>query len=166
MKKGFFLIFLTIFFVFAPFAHVKAQINRNSINGYWQTYNDKTGKPAGIMKIWQYRGKFYGKLIKIYGYNPNNSQLRCARCRGKRRNRPSLCLTILRGLVFSKGKYRNGRILDPRNGKEYRINIKVIKGGRALELRGYVGLPLLGRTMIWPRMRKPQTSCQGNVPII
>jgi len=46
-----------------------------------------------------------------------------------------------------------GRILDPENGKEYRLRLTPIEGGRKLEVRGYIGAPILGRTQVWNRIR-------------
>jgi uncharacterized protein (DUF2147 family) len=41
--------------------------------------------------------------------------------------------------------------LDPNNGKIYRVRLRPIEGGKQLEVRGYVGTPLLGRTQTWIR---------------
>ena len=45
-----------------------------------------------------------------------------------------------------------GRILDPNNGKDYRVRLKPVEGGKKLEVRGYIGAPLLGRTQVWQRV--------------
>ena len=45
-----------------------------------------------------------------------------------------------------------GTILDPNNGKVYKVRLTPTDGGRQLEVRGYMGLPLLGRTQTWVRV--------------
>jgi uncharacterized protein (DUF2147 family) len=34
----------------------------------------------------------------------------------------------------------------------YRCTVTVIEGGKQLDVRGYIGIPLLGRSQIWQRM--------------
>jgi len=43
--------------------------------------------------------------------------------------------------------------LDPDNGEIYRATIQLIDQGNKLELRAYIGIPLLGRTQTWTRER-------------
>ena len=45
----------------------------------------------------------------------------------------------------------DGEILDPKNGKLYKAKVKLAEVGRKLELRGYIGIPTLGRTQTWIR---------------
>ena len=50
-----------------------------------------------------------------------------------------------------KAVFEGGDILDPNNGKVYRVRLKVIDNGARLEVRGYIGTPMLGRTQTWVR---------------
>jgi uncharacterized protein (DUF2147 family) len=43
-----------------------------------------------------------------------------------------------------------GSLYDPKSGKSYRGKIHLAAPGR-LELRGYIGIPLFGRTSVWTR---------------
>ena len=45
-----------------------------------------------------------------------------------------------------------GRILDPAKGSTYKVRLKTIDGGKKLEVRGYIGSPILGRTQTWIRV--------------
>jgi uncharacterized protein (DUF2147 family) len=45
-----------------------------------------------------------------------------------------------------------GDITDPNNGKVYKVRMKPIEGGQKMEVRGYIGAPILGRTQTWLRM--------------
>jgi hypothetical protein len=51
-----------------------------------------------------------------------------------------------------KGLWDGGEILDPKNGKVYKVRLKPIDGGKKLEVRGYIGAPLFGRTQTWIRV--------------
>jgi len=63
-------------------------------------------------------------------------------------------MTILRGVKQNpedKAVYEGGDILDPNNGKVYRVRLKVVDNGTRLEVRGYIGTPMFGRTQTWVR---------------
>jgi uncharacterized protein (DUF2147 family) len=47
--------------------------------------------------------------------------------------------------------YSGGTILDPNNGKVYQSKATLTDDGKQLKLRGYIGMPLLGRTQTWLR---------------
>ncbi|HEX7369674.1 MAG TPA: DUF2147 domain-containing protein, partial [Rhodanobacteraceae bacterium] len=44
-----------------------------------------------------------------------------------------------------------GHILDPGKGKTYKVKLSLEDGGQKLDVRGYVGMPMLGRTQTWIR---------------
>ena len=67
------------------------------------------------------------------------------------RSRPLLGLTILAGFRHeADGRWVGGQIYDPNSGKTYRGTITVLDDN-TLDLRGYVGIPLIGRTETWRR---------------
>jgi uncharacterized protein (DUF2147 family) len=67
------------------------------------------------------------------------------------RSRSLLGLTILKGFRHeANGRWTDGQIYDPNSGKTYRGTITVIDDN-TLDLRGYVGVPLFGRTETWRR---------------
>jgi len=53
--------------------------------------------------------------------------------------------------VSPVGVWEGGTILDPNNGKTYRSQLRVVDGGKKIEVRGYIGIPLLGRSQSWVR---------------
>ncbi|HME23779.1 MAG TPA: DUF2147 domain-containing protein [Acetobacteraceae bacterium] len=64
--------------------------------------------------------------------------------------RPQCELTIIRNeMPTEDGRWR-GDVTNPRDGKTYRALLWVDDAGR-LNLRGYIGIPLLGSTQIWNR---------------
>jgi uncharacterized protein (DUF2147 family) len=60
-------------------------------------------------------------------------------------------MVILTGLTKDGTNYVGGQILDPDNGKVYRSKIRLIDAGRKLDVRGYIGIPALGRSQVWLR---------------
>jgi uncharacterized protein (DUF2147 family) len=60
-------------------------------------------------------------------------------------------MEILRHMRQDGDEWSGGEILDPENGKTYRARMKLTDGGQKLVLRGYIGLPLLGRSQTWAR---------------
>ena len=68
------------------------------------------------------------------------------------RGRLLLGLTIMDGFIHAgEGKWKNGRIYDPDSGKTYKCKLTLIDEN-TLELRGYIGISLLGRTETWTRL--------------
>jgi uncharacterized protein (DUF2147 family) len=51
----------------------------------------------------------------------------------------------------SGNEYTGGRLMDPENGKTYRGKVRLIDGGKKLDVRGFIGFSLLGRTQTWVR---------------
>ncbi|MFV5191920.1 DUF2147 domain-containing protein [Acinetobacter courvalinii] len=123
------------------------------ITGLWQSIDDKTGAPKGIVEIRQEaNGTYTGKVVKITprtGYVPKEI---CVDCPAPYTNKPIIGLDVLTGLKHSEGlNYTSGRILDPNTGKIYSMKAKLSANGKRLHLRGYLGISALGRTQIWIR---------------
>lgn len=135
------------------FISVASFAGRDPLVGRWITWDKKTRKPASIIKIWQSKGKFYGKVDKIYRVNGAKPSDRCKACKDLRRGRPILGMVVLRDAKLKGNKYVNGFVLDPRNGKDYHCVLSLSPNGKILKLRGYVGIPLFGRTTQWSRAK-------------
>jgi uncharacterized protein (DUF2147 family) len=48
-------------------------------------------------------------------------------------------------------EWTGGEILDPENGKTYKATLKLADNGQKLLVRGYIGLPIFGRSQTWVR---------------
>lgn len=69
------------------------------------------------------------------------------------RGRPIVGMKLLNGFTRAgSGAWENGTIYSPRDGKTYKSNM-VLDGPDTLKLRGYVGIPLLGKTEVWSRVK-------------
>jgi len=75
-------------------------------------------------------------------------------------HRPIVGLEVLRieGAPSSKGVFRDGRIYDPKNGKTYRCKMW-LEDGDTLRIRGFIGISLLGRNVVWKR--SPSVAAEG-----
>ena len=74
------------------------------------------------------------------------------------RGRPLLGLNIVLGYRFGDDGGWQGQIYDPESGKVYSSKMKVGREGN-LEMRGYIGIPLFGRTASFA----PVSSCQAHI---
>lgn len=127
-----------------------------SIVGDWQTIDHKTNHPSTIIRIWESKGKYFGKIAKIYEGEGRNPSLRCTSCEGHLRNQHVLGMMIIQDMQLQGELYHGGTILDPRSGERYHCQITLIENGQKLKVRGYIGFPLLGKVDVW--VRAPQLS--------
>lgn len=142
MKKA----FLTILFVaVAGIFSTSAQVT-----GKWKTIDDETGEPKSIVEIYEQNGKIYGKVVEIL--NPAKKNAKCTKCKGADKDKPILGLVIIRGLEKDGDEWTDGDILDPNKGKFYSCTIEM-DGKDKLEVRGYMGISLLGRSQTWHRVK-------------
>ena len=48
-------------------------------------------------------------------------------------------------------EFNGGEIVDPKNGKVYKAKMHMTDAGKKLNVRGYIGMPMLGRSQVWVR---------------
>jgi len=119
--------------------------------GLWKTIDDETKAEKSLVRISDNGGVYSGKIEKILSDKPD---AKCTECTDERKGQPVQGMTIIRNVKASaddKALWDSGDILDPNNGKIYKVRLKPVDGGKKLEVRGYVGAPLLGRTQTWIR---------------
>lgn len=119
--------------------------------GLWKTIDDETGKPKSLIRISEANGELRGRIEKLFrdaGEDPNP---KCDKCEDTRKDQPIIGMTILTGMKKDGSEYNGGQILDPANGKVYKSKMSVTEGGKKLDVRGYIGVPMLGRTQTWIR---------------
>ena len=120
--------------------------------GLWKTIDDETKAEKSLVRITDNGGVLSGKVEKIL---TDKADAKCVECTDERKGQPVQGMTILRGIkpdAADKGSWVGGDILDPNNGKVYKVRIKTADDGKKLEVRGYIGAPLLGRTQTWIRV--------------
>jgi uncharacterized protein (DUF2147 family) len=119
--------------------------------GLWKTIDDRSGEAKGLIRIREINGKFEGKIDKIFPKPGDDPAPRCEKCLGHQRNQPVLGLTFLWGFTKQGDEYQGGEILDPESGKIYQAKMKLIDAGKRLEVRGFIGFSLFGRSQTWLR---------------
>lgn len=120
--------------------------------GLWQTIDDQTGKPRSLVRILDGGdGILVGRIEKILDPRIDHPDPVCERCDDDRKDQPIIGLEIIRGLKPHGGHWAGGRILNPEDGRIYHLKATPVDAGTKLEMRGYIGLPMFGRTQIWIR---------------
>jgi uncharacterized protein (DUF2147 family) len=119
--------------------------------GVWQTISDRTGQPDGLVRIVEVNGEYIGTVIAVFSPPAPDAHPLCELCPGELKDKPIVGMVILRGVRKSGDNYSGGQILDPDEGQIYRCRIALRDGGRKLEVRGYIGVPLFGRSQTWIR---------------
>lgn len=117
--------------------------------GLWQTVSDVDGKPEAYIRIREAQGEFIGVIEQVL--HPDKPDAICDKCPGERHNQPIVGLTIITGVRRDGGHYAGGKILDPDSGKLYSCILTLIDGGKRMQVRGFLGFSLLGRTQTWLR---------------
>ena len=122
--------------------------------GLWNTIDDATGKPkAEVRIVANAAGELSGTVIRGLEVAPD-PEPNCNKCTDDRKGKPKLGMEIIRGGKKVEGKdvWEGGKILDPNNGTDYRVKLTPIEGGKKLEMRAYIGTPMLGRGQTWVRV--------------
>jgi uncharacterized protein (DUF2147 family) len=132
--------------------HALAAAALHSPVGRWKTVDDKTGQVKSIVEIRELDGELQGRIVKLF--NPPVPHPLCIQCSGTFRNRPVLGMRILWGMRPEGNTWTGGRILDPENGEIYRCTMSLEKNGNVLDVRGYIGLSIFGRTERWLRVNR------------
>ncbi len=107
--------------------------------GLWKTIDDATGAERSYVRITESAGVLGGRIEKLL--DPSRQAAVCDKCTDDRQDKPILGMTILRNVKADPAgvTWEGGEILDPDNGKVYKLRLKPLDGGKALEVRGYIG---------------------------
>jgi uncharacterized protein (DUF2147 family) len=119
--------------------------------GLWRSVDDKTGKERALIRVVENNGVYEGRVEKIFSEPGDDPQHLCRKCEGARKDQSIIGMNILWGLRKDGDQYTGGEILDAKEGKVYRCKMKVLEGGKKLEVRGYIGVSLFGRSQTWSR---------------
>ena len=145
IKKLLLSLLLSFLTAFSYFAHAD-----NSPVGLWKTIDDATNKPRSLIRISDKNGELIATIEK--GLLPTDSPIDvCEQCTGERKNKPLIGMVIMDGMKAKGDVYEGGHIVDPDNGEFYKCKIKLDATGNKLEVRGFIGVSLFGRSQIWMR---------------
>ena len=118
--------------------------------GTWKTFDDKSGRPKSIVRITEQDGELSGKVLQVLE-SPEGPHPLCRSCEGERKDQPVEGMTILWGAKKDGASWGDGEILDPENGKIYRVTLTPLDDGRKLEVHGYIAVSVIGRSQTWQR---------------
>lgn len=119
--------------------------------GTWTTIDDKTHKPKSVVEIYEARdGSLAGRVNEILHSERGPNPL-CDKCDGANKDKPVKGMVILWGVKQKRDSWEGGKILDPASGKVYSVKVTPTHNGNQLEVRGFVGFSLLGRSQTWTR---------------
>lgn len=130
-----------------------------TVEGYWKAIDDQTGQPLSIIKIDRTAANTYDGTI-VYRY-PNNMGYvlkTCDKCKGINQGKSIVGMKVLTGLRQSAdqpNRYINGHLLDVRTGRVYNGRAVLSSDGNRLNMRGYLGIELLGKGIVYLRTDSP-----------
>lgn len=125
----------------------------HTVAGVWQQIDPDTGKVGALVTFTEKDGVFSGFISKLFldpGDDPNPI---CRKCPDGQRGKPILGLVFIKGMRRSGSAYEGGTILDPDSGTHYSANMQLSQDGDTLTVRGYIGIPLLGQSQVWKRVK-------------
>ena len=119
--------------------------------GLWKSIDDETKTEKSLIRITEAGGVVGGRIEKLLGADAKQDAV-CEECTDDRKGKPIVGMTIIRGVkknAETDGLWDGGTILDPNNGKTYKLRLKPSEDGKKLEVRGYIGAPMFGRSQTW-----------------
>lgn len=119
--------------------------------GRWRTFDDKTGEVRSIVVITENGGVLSGRVEKVFAPPAPSENPLCQACTGPLKNQPIVGMRIMWGMTQDGDGFSGGRLLDPEEGKTYRGKMRLVDDGAKLEVRGFIGVSLFGRTQTWIR---------------
>lgn len=129
-----------------------------TIEGFWHSIDDKTGEKLSIIEIRKDTNNEYnGTIVYRYPVPGAKALSHCTKCTGALKNKPILGLQLLTGFKDDPNKanaYIDGRIVEPKSGRQYKGKGNLSSDGKRLRMRGYMGVSALGRTVVWIRTDK------------
>ena len=123
--------------------------NNDAILGTW--FNEPQTAKIQLFK----RGeRYFGKIIWLKEPNDNTGHPRTDKENPNVQlsKRPLIGLEILQNFIFDDDEWSDGKIYDPKSGKTYSC-VMNMKGADKLNVRGYIGISLMGRTEVWNRVK-------------
>ena len=107
--------------------------------GLWKTIDDETKQEKSFVRMVETGGVLTGKIEKIV--DPAKQDSVCDKCDDARKGQKVLGMTIVEGVKKNADEpyWDSGTILDPNNGKIYKVRMTLKDGGKALEVRGFIG---------------------------
>jgi len=120
--------------------------------GLWRSIDDNNGQAKAEIRIQDNgQGGLNGRVER--SLQPPSPEPLCTLCTDDRKGQPKVGLEIIRDAkkAGTDAVWEGGTILDPENGKVYKLRLAPLEGGDKLQVRGYIG-PFY-RTQVWQRVQ-------------
>ena len=153
-------VFRSIVVAFALLLATAAYAASDTPVGTWTQVDDATGKPKSIIEITEQPDGTLQGVVRQVLFSDHGTNPICAKCEGGRHNQPVVGMMIMWGVKKDGDVWDGGKILDPHNGKTYKVKLSLADNGQKLDVRGYIGMPLLGHTQTW--IRKDGSASENN----
>ena len=142
---------MTRYFVLLAMALSTAAQAQMTPVGTWHSIDDATGKPKAEIIIRDSAGVLVGKVER--SLQAPSAEPLCNLCTDDRKGQPKIGMEIIRGAQRSGADavWEGGTIVDPENGKVYKLRLTPQDGGKTLQVRGYIG-PFY-RNQLWQRVQ-------------
>jgi len=121
-----------------------------SPEGIWQTIDDNEGDVRTEVELYLLDdGKLEARVHHLFREDAPET---CPRCPGAKKDQPLIGLVFMWGLEYCdrRKKWLDGRILEPESGRDFKCYVEMIDENH-IKVRGYVGIPAIGRTQHWYR---------------
>jgi len=117
------------------------------VTGFWRVVDDKDGVEKSIVQIFEQNNMYYGRIVRLLAAS---KRTHCDKCYGDLKGKPLTGMIIMFDLEKTPKGGKNGKVLDPGSGNIYSCSIELV-GPDKLKLRGYLGVPSVGKTSYWTR---------------
>lgn len=121
----------------------------NTPEGLWKAHNEQ-GEPTGYIRVKEQNGVYNGVIEK--GLATDTEDKYCDACKDVRKGQKLVGMTMMKNVKAKGDGFEGTEILDPFSGNTYRVKLQLKEAGKILEVRGFVGLSLFGRTQVWQRV--------------
>ena len=128
--------------------------NEPSAVGLWEQVDEKSREAESWFRIVEKDGIYTGTIVKMFSKpgEPPPESYRCTKCEGAEKDAPVLGLALIKAMKRNGLTYESGTIMDPRDGTVYRALMNLSPDGKKLEVRGYLGFAIAGRSQYWNRL--------------
>lgn len=117
--------------------------------GIWKNIDDVSGQAKSHIELYLKDGKLFGKVIELL---PAATTTICNDCPGEKAGKSLIGMDIVWNMLPKAKGWESGQIVDPKNGKVYNCFMELETPDR-LNVRGYVGISLFGRSQYWYRVK-------------
>ena len=125
---------------------------QDPVLGQWHTIDDETGEVKSLVTLSVAEdGSMVGIITKVLAADPGTGL--CDECEGDMKDQPIEGMEFIWGFKkIAEGEWEDGQLLDPETGDVYSGNITITDDSSKLDVRGYVGISLFGRSQTWNKV--------------